>query len=109
MNTMTTKLPPPSETADNGKGREGNGRFSVGNRLARGNPNARKVARFRSKLFSSVTIGDFAEVVQTLLSGAKNGEPWAVKLFLAYYLGEPLPVDVMARLENLEILTEQRK
>jgi hypothetical protein len=93
----------PSTNGPNGRGdRDARGRFARGNRGGPGNPLGAKAGKFRAKLFSSITVKDFAEVVASLLAEAKAGEGWAVKLFLAYAIGEPLPCDILARWAEIE-------
>ena len=62
----------PSETAANG--RLANGKFGKGNRFAKGNPNAARVANLRQTLLSAVKPADLKEIVQTLVQQAKNGD-----------------------------------
>jgi hypothetical protein len=97
----------PASPVPNGGGRDPRGRFASGNCLARGNGSAKKVARFRSKLFSSVTLSDFAEIVGVIVREAKAGEKWACELALAYLCGPPRDMDLEERLEKLESLARE--
>ena len=89
----------PLETAANG--RDARGRFGKGNKAGQGNPTARKVARFRARLFNSITDKAFRALVASVLREAESGEGWACKLLFAYLLGEPQAVDVLQELEAL--------
>jgi len=89
-----------SETAKNGRG--ANGKFAPGNRIALGNSAPRKAARFRELLFRTVGTDAFVRIVQRLIKEAIRGQPWAVKLFLNYLLGDPVPIDIMSDLEEMK-------
>ena len=91
---------PPSPTAGNGRG--AGGRFGPGNRCARGNPHARRVARLRAELLRAVTPQDLRDVVAALLARAKAGEVAAVKELLQRLLGPPVELDLLERIEALE-------
>lgn len=91
---------PPLQTALNG--RQARGRFAPGNKAAKGNGQARKVARFRTSMFAAVKAGDVRAIVSKLLEQAKGGESWAVKLALEYLVGPPRDHDLEERIEALE-------
>src|SRR4051812_22732342 len=91
---------PPSPTAFNG--RSAGGRFGPGNKCARGNPHARRVARLRAELLRAVTPQDLREVVAALLAKAKAGEVAAIKELLERLLGPPVELDLLQRMEDLE-------
>jgi hypothetical protein len=78
------------------------GRFLAGNRLASGSGVGRKTARFRGELFKAVTRAEYREVVGQLVSEAKRGRPWAIKLLLSYLAGSP-EATTEGRLEILEM------
>jgi len=90
----------PSPSGDNG--RAGNGRFAAGNRLAKGNPFAKRVAELRAALFDAVTPDDIRAVVQMLVSNAKAGDVASIKELLQRLLGPSQPDDLLERLESLE-------
>ena len=92
----------PSETELHGGRNPQTGRFTPGNKLARGNAAARKVARFRASMFAAVKAGDVKAIVVELLARARAGESWAVKLALEYLCGPPRDVDLDERLTVLE-------
>ena len=90
----------PSTTGSNGRG-EG-GRFGPGNKYARGNPHARRVARLRAELLRAVTPADLRDVALALLTQAKAGDVAAAKELLQRLLGPPVELDLLERLETLE-------
>lgn len=93
-------MPTPSPTGSNG--RDAKGRFAAGNRLARGNPEAQRVGKLRSKLIRAVSSRDIAEVVEGLVSKAKAGDTAAAKLLLDRVLGPPVALDILERIEQIE-------
>lgn len=70
-------------------GRKPNGQFAKGNSGGPGNPYARRVARLRSTLLETVGEDGLADIVQGLVTAAKNGDVAAAKLLLSYLLGKP--------------------
>jgi hypothetical protein len=95
----------PSLTGLNG--RIPQGKFGPGNKCAKGNPFAKRVARLQSALFKSVSPMDLREVVAALLASAKNGDVAAAKELLLRLLGPPESVDLMERLDALESKIQQ--
>jgi len=93
---------PPLQTAKNGGRDPSTGRFRPGNRIATGNGVARKAAAFRSQLFDTVSTKDFSEVIRTVVKKAKAGESWACKMIFVNLLGEPVAVDVLTTVAELE-------
>lgn len=99
----------PSETGANG-GRDARGRFTAGNRAARGNPYARRAQRFRAELFRRVRVEDVGEVIDALLMKARGpkGSPEmaelaAIRELLDRLIGKAdIGPDVLARLDALE-------
>ncbi len=79
----------PSVAVSDGGRDPSNGQFTRGNRLASGNQVGKKTARFRGRLFRSVTNEDFDEMARQLIDRAKAGERWAIQLALAYFCGPP--------------------
>lgn len=90
----------PSTTGTNG--RAGSGRFAPGNKLAKGNPHAKRVARLRSALLKAVSPSDLRDVITALLTAAKGGDVPAARELLQRLLGPPESIDLMARLDELE-------
>jgi len=78
------------------------GRFTAGNRCARGNAAPRKAATFRAKLFRCVSPTDFRAIVKKLVDEAQAGQPWAIKLALQYLCGNSADVELHERLVILE-------
>src|SRR4051794_12760335 len=70
----------PSTTGANGRG--GAGRFAPGNKLAKGNPHAKRVARLRAALLKAVSPADLREVIGALLTAAKGGDVPAARELL---------------------------
>ena len=90
----------PSPNGDNGRGRDGRGRFTAGNPGGPGNPHAGAVAAWREALLLTVSPADLKAVLLALLKHAKAGEPWAVKELLDRCLGrapaeaeDPAPIE----------------
>lgn len=78
----------PSATGPNGD-RDSRGRFAPGNKLAVGNPHARRVAQFRTAMFGAVTEDDLRQIAAKLAEMALAGDTTAAKLLLGYLLGRP--------------------
>jgi hypothetical protein len=91
----------PSTNGANG-GRASNGRFTKGYAGGPGNPFGKRVAELRSALFDAVTVDDLREIVQTLVTLAKQGDIAAAKEVLERTLGKPTEHDLFERLEALE-------
>ena len=89
-------------------GRDGKGRFAAGNKLARGNPHARKVAALRSALLNAVTEDDMRAIISKLIEMAKGGDVHAIKELLTRTLGKPQEADLLERLERLEETLAER-
>jgi hypothetical protein len=77
--------------ADAGTGRDERGRFTANNRFGPGNPFARRSAAFRRAIAVAVTEETIAAVIAKLTEAALAGDVAAIKLFLAYTVGKPLP------------------
>jgi hypothetical protein len=84
--------PPPSPTAANGDRDPASGRFVPGNKAAKGNPFARKLAERRQALLDAVTPKDIADVAKKLLDMALAGDLAAMHLLLKYAVGAPVEV-----------------
>jgi hypothetical protein len=78
------------------------GRFGPGNKAAKGNPYAKRVARLRKALFEAVKPVDLKEVVAALMTSAKSGDVPAAKELLQRLLGPPVELDFIDRMETLE-------
>jgi hypothetical protein len=98
----------PSTTGDNG-GRDAGGRFGPGNKCAKGNPYARRVARLRSALVRAVRPHDLTEIVRKLIAKAKAGDVVAARELFGRVLGAPLAADIEDRLTRLEDLLEAKE
>ncbi len=87
-------------------GRASNGRFVAGNRLGKGNPNARRAQKLRTELMKSVESDDLKRIVKSLINAAASGDVSAAKLILDRVLGPPVAVDFEQRLTELEELSK---
>lgn len=94
---MTTKSP----STDGPNGRDGRGKFARGNKLGRGSPLAAKAAKLRAALFRAVSERDVESIAKALAREAKAGDVQAARIVLGYLIGEPLPHDVLAELEEM--------
>ena len=90
---------PPSTTA--GNGRQAAGRFGPGNRFAKGNPHAVKVAKLRTAALNAVKPKELAGVIRKLLELALAGDVAAAREVLQRCLGPAEATDVMAELAEL--------
>ena len=92
----------------NSDGRDARGRFTAGNRVACGNPFARRVAALRSALLEVATPERVRELAERLFQLARGGDMAAAKLLLCYTVGRPTPaVDPDALdLQELRLLAE---
>ena len=80
------------------------GRFTAGNKAARGNPYTRKAAAIRKALYSSVTADDIRQIVATLKAQAISGDLKAITVLFDRILGTPQTgIDLLERLEKLEV------
>jgi hypothetical protein len=92
----------PSPTVPNG--RDAGGRFSTGNKFARGRPLARRAQRLRVELFRAVTPEDLRAIVRALVDRARAGDTTAAREVLDRLLGKPEAQDLFAQLDELEDL-----
>jgi hypothetical protein len=76
---MLTKMSLPSPTEPNGARDPGTGRFLAGNRLARGNPYAKRVGQLRSKLLRLIRPAELEAVVNALLEKTRKGDGAAAR------------------------------
>jgi hypothetical protein len=103
----------PSPTEPNG--RDGKGRFAAGNKLARGNPLAKKVQALRVALVNAASLADVDLVMRTIRDVLKNGRDAdrlaAARFFTERTLGPPISLDYEERLRQLEdfLLSEDQK
>jgi hypothetical protein len=71
------------------EGRTAIGTFAPGNRFARGNPNARKMATLRAALLECATAERMKSLGEKLYELAIAGDLAVAKLLLAYAVGKP--------------------
>lgn len=101
------RLEVPSPNGANGD-RNSRGRFVKGNAGGPGNPYGQKVAQLRSALFLAVSAADLRAVVKKLVHLAKAGDVHAAKVVLDRLLGPPVELDLLERLERLEVAVADR-
>jgi len=90
----------PSPTESNG--RQGGGRFGEGNKFAKGNPHAKRVAELRAILLGAVKDEDFKAIAKMLVQLAKGGDLPATRELFQRTLGPAVELDLIDRLESLE-------
>ena len=79
------------------------GRFTAGNKAAKGNPYTKKAAALRKALYNSVTAQDIQRIVDSLKAQAIAGDLKAISLLLDRILGSiATGIDVLERMEKLE-------
>lgn len=79
------------------------GRFTPGNKAAKGNPYTKKAAALRKALYNSVTAQDIQRIVDSLKAQAIAGDLKAISLLLDRILGSiATGIDVLERMEKLE-------
>ena len=66
-----------------------NGRFSSGNRIASGNPNAKRLYELRKALLDSTSVERIKAVANKLGDLAEAGDVQAAKLYLEFVVGKP--------------------
>ncbi len=94
--------PPPAPSTTAIDGRDARGRFAPGNGFSKGNPHGRRVAELRSALFAKIGPAELGEMIDALMAKARSGDTAACKILLQYTLGDPLPIDLVERLDELE-------
>jgi len=97
---MAKKKIKPSNSV--GDGRNENGKFTKGNKFARGNPLAQRVQKLRSALLQAVTPADIKAVVKVLLSQAKAGDIVACRELLDRTLGKSIEADLLDKIQEIE-------
>ena len=70
-------------------GRDGNGKFAMGNRESKGNPLAQSVNKFRAAIHAAITPDDVQAVIKMLLIKAKEGNVAAAQELLSRLVGKP--------------------
>ena len=79
------------------------GRFTPGNKAAKGNPYTKKAAELRKALYTSVTTQDIKRIVENLKEQALAGDLKAISLLFDRLLGTiATGIDVLERMEKLE-------
>jgi len=97
-----------SPTAGNGNGRDRAGRFSAGNKLAKGNPFAKQTQDLRVALFRAVTKKDIKAIILKMVEAAKRGDMIAAREVLDRTIGKASNTELLQRVEHLESLRQKR-
>lgn len=71
------------------EGRNEKGRFTQGNKLAKGNPENKRKARLRREMQRAVTPEEIRDITLKIIQMAKNGDLVAVRIVFEYALGKP--------------------
>lgn len=95
-----TEKTEPSTTVVNG--RDEFGRFVKGNRIGKGNPFAKKVARLRAALLGAITPADVRAIIKKLINQARTGDLAAAKEVFDRAVGRPQELDFLEKIEELE-------
>lgn len=90
-------------------GRGPDGKFGAGNRFGRGAPLAARANKLRSALFAAVTEDDIRAIARKLIELAKGGDVQAIKELLDRLLGKASPVEILQRLESLELAFAEKE
>jgi hypothetical protein len=90
-------------TKTNPEGRGPNGQFAKGNRGGPGNPYARQVAEFRSRVLHRVKGEDLDAIIDKMVELAKKGDVAAARLVLQHTLGKPVASAHPDRLDRDEV------
>jgi hypothetical protein len=101
---MHENNPLPSVGAANG--RDQLGMFAKGNRLATGNPQARRAAELRKVLRDATTEEDVRGVWKALTGAAMGGDTVAMRLFLEHTVGKPTTTVEVATTDGAPIQTD---
>lgn len=89
-------------------GRDANGRFTHGNAGGPGSPLAGKAMKLRAALMDAVGEDDIKAIAAALVVESKTGNVSAIKELLDRLLGKALEADLIARLESLETMLNDR-
>ena len=95
---MVAPLPSPHE----GNGRDEHGKFSYGNKCARGNPLAGRAMQLRAELLAVLTPEAIHQVAERLLERALKGNLKAIAETLDRSIGKASQMEVIERVELLE-------
>ncbi|HZL35894.1 MAG TPA: hypothetical protein VFC78_11330 [Tepidisphaeraceae bacterium] len=97
----------PSTPAGNGDRAHG-GRFAVGNKAGKGNPNNRRAQLIRNAIIKAVKPADMALAAKALLEQAKGGDRQAFAELADRICGKPIPMDLEQRIADLEEALESK-
>lgn len=94
--------PPTSINPTQPTHKPGGGGFAPGNKCAKGNPFAKKVAQLRAALMAAVSIEDIQECVLQLMGMVKKGNVQAITLLFDRVLGKTDAADMSEQVAELE-------
>jgi len=88
-------------------GRDEQGKFVKGNKCARGNPFAKKVAALRAALLQAITPQDVKSIIKKLIKQARSGDLAAAKEVFDRAVGRPTELDFLEKIEKLERMLDE--
>jgi hypothetical protein len=109
MERMTGRAENHAPLASVVDGRRSNGRFGPGNRCARGNPHAKRVARLRAALFRAADPAEMLIASRKLVEMAKAGDRFAYSEIMDRTIGRPVASDLEERISRLEELAKEER
>jgi hypothetical protein len=86
---MSDESRPAESWVGTNNGRGPNGLFAKGNRLATGNPLAKRHAEISKAIHEATSLEDVVEVWQGVIRDAKGGDEGARKIFFDRMMGRP--------------------
>jgi hypothetical protein len=98
----------PSTLGGNGDRNPKTGRFAVGNKCGRGDPLAGRAAKIRAVLLQTLTPAAAKRIAIALLAKAEAGELPYIRELLDRTIGKSVESEVLARIERLEALVQER-
>jgi hypothetical protein len=78
------------------------GRFTLGNKAARGNPMNRRAQEIRVVLLEKMTPEVAGRIADRLIAMAEGGDLPAIRELLDRCIGKPIASDIAERLDNIE-------
>lgn len=102
-------MPSNSPSPNGAIGRDYHGRFAQGNAGGPGNPHAAATAKLRAAMLKAITPAEITKVMRAMIRKAKSGDVSAAKEVIDRAIGKPLEPDLVARIEALELSSNQGK
>lgn len=97
-------MPLPTDVNGSNNGRDKAGKFTPGNKFAKGNPANRKVQVLREEMLRAITPEDIREVIASLIAQAKAGDLDAIREFLNRAVGK---ADSFTSLVTVEVIQRE--